>query len=741
MPARLKKRGRQKFKGFDGRDVLRQPGAGGQEEPAAAAEPATGAGLFDEASAISALPVNGRLRESLSLQGFEKLTTVQAKAMKPMLQARDVLIKSETGSGKTLAYMLPLADKILSWTSQHRIDRSFGMMALVLVPTRELAEQSYEVLRKLLQKCPFIVPGCIKGGEQRKKEKARLRSGVHWLVATVGRLVDHLRSTESFSCDKLRYLVLDEADRLLDMGFEKDISAIKEQLARRKAPLEQSVLVSATLGEGIRRLSHFMLDNPVVVGRELRGDDDAEAAAASADAPGNESGDASLSVPANLRQHYIVMPCKMRLVLLLTFLRWKLDELSAQTAHPNGNKIVVFVSSSDAVEFLYRLTSAVRVAAGKGEVSAERKAEQEAERMERRRERNRIRGLRKKKQQRANAHLDMDDEDGFQNFSDDDAAIRTFDTNDSDEESAGGDAAGPGQRQVPFIRSNMFKLHGNMTQIDRTSVYNAMRRTTEPGVLFATDVAARGLDLPGVRWVVQYDPAVDEKGYTHRVGRTARAGREGDAVVFLLPHEERYVQSLTSDYGLRISRMSMELALYQLATRIGNPHLLESASALQASCESATARDKELRRLSAVAYQAFLRAYAAYPRHLRDVFNVKQLHLGHVAKAFAVVKNPSRLSELAKGPSQATGDAHEPAVVRKRRMQERDEDHVKRPRLEDVKKAFRRPQATSKRGMFSEFDTGMDDVPVDPAPRPSGKHRPCIRKALPAGKKKRKKKA
>eukprot|EP01062_Namystynia_karyoxenos_P032456 TRINITY_DN23946_c0_g1_i1.p1 TRINITY_DN23946_c0_g1~~TRINITY_DN23946_c0_g1_i1.p1 ORF type:complete len:777 (+),score=302.60 TRINITY_DN23946_c0_g1_i1:91-2331(+) len=746
MVLQRRRKGKQRHARFGGEVLRHEPHAAEQQQQPAAGAPAAASGsLFVESATIASLSINSRLREALTLQGFSRLTSVQQQAMGPMLGAGDVLIKSETGSGKTLAYVLPIAERILSWTAQNRISRDYGTIALTLTPTRELAEQSYGVLRRTLQKCPFIVPGCIMGGEQRKKEKARLRAGVHWLVATVGRLVDHLRTTQSFDCSKLKYVILDEADRLLDLGYEKDITLIKEALTKRGAPVEKSVLVSATLGEGIRRLSHFLLRDPVVVGRELRGDDDGAADGAAVD-----HGDATISVPPNLQQHYIVTPTKLRLVLLLSFLRWKIDALkdAGEQGAAEGNKIAVFFSSSDSVEFHYRLISAVKVT---GAAAQRPDAAALQQRDEARREKKKRRAMLRRQERSANAHLDWDDDEGFQEFSDDGAAGADLpEALESGDEDGGGRSA-----LVPFLRTNLFKLHGNMTQLDRGSVFEAMRRSPDPGVLLATDVASRGLDLPGVRWIVQYDPAGDEKSYTHRIGRTARAGRPGDAVLFVQPHEEPYVERLIADHSMQISRLSVELVLYQLARALGGTHLLECASQLHGACEAALGRDKGLKQLAAVAYQAYLRAYAAYPKHARGVFNVQQLHLGHLAKSFAVVKNPTRLGELARGGGPADGkggaSGYEPSVVRKRRLRERDAEgpggEAKRPRLDpradqqDARRTFRRPQAMTAKGQFSEFDTGVDLATMAAnsgasAPVPQRKSfRPSRRKAQ-AGKRK-----
>jgi superfamily II DNA/RNA helicase len=129
-----------------------------------------------------------------------------------------------TGSGKTLAYSLPICQHLRTLTP--KVNRSDGLYALIVVPTRELSLQTHTVITDVLRFTPFVVASSICGGEKRKSEKARLRKGVSIVVGTPGRLLDHLESTNSFKVNRIRWFVLDEADRLLDLGFEKVISKI-----------------------------------------------------------------------------------------------------------------------------------------------------------------------------------------------------------------------------------------------------------------------------------------------------------------------------------------------------------------------------------------------------------------------------------------------------------------------------------------------------------------------------------
>lgn len=164
--------------------------------------------------------------------GLKELMTVQQNAVPVVLQGRDVLIRSQTGSGKTLAYALPIVEGLQA--IRPKLNRHDGIRVVVVVPTRELAVQTYELFVKLVKPFTWIVPGLLSGGQKRKAEKARLRKGLSILVGTPGRINDHLRHTHSLNFGKTGCLVLDEADRLLDMGYEKDVAAIVKAIEDHK---------------------------------------------------------------------------------------------------------------------------------------------------------------------------------------------------------------------------------------------------------------------------------------------------------------------------------------------------------------------------------------------------------------------------------------------------------------------------------------------------------------------------
>lgn len=219
-----------------------------------------------------------RLVKSLESNGFTRTTVIQKLSIPLILDGCDVLIRSATGSGKTLTYLVPSIQRILSQSENGKISRKHGTKALIINPTRELSVQTALVASKLSQPFPWIVVSCIKGGDSRKREKARIRKGVTIMVGTPGRLLDHCETTSSFNLSNLDVFVMDEADRLLDMGFEVKIKnifkCISNQIAanNRKLSDVQNILTSATLTNAVESLADFCLrTNPRRIGTDEGG--------------------------------------------------------------------------------------------------------------------------------------------------------------------------------------------------------------------------------------------------------------------------------------------------------------------------------------------------------------------------------------------------------------------------------------------------------------------------------------
>ncbi|XP_034123690.1 probable ATP-dependent RNA helicase CG8611 isoform X2 [Drosophila guanche] len=549
-------------------------------------------------SKVASLGLHAHAVKNLEdLLSITELTTVQQKTIPHVLSGKDVLVRSQTGSGKTLAYALPLVEKLQAQVPH--IKRTDGVVALIIVPTRELVVQTYELLQKLLKPYTWIVPGSLLGGESRKSEKARLRKGINVLVGTPGRLVDHLLHTASFKLFRLQFLVLDEADRLLELGYERDVKQLVEAIDKHrleakaedeKLPQLQRLLLSATLTAQVQELAGLALSDPLYIdnsdeaasaalkSKEGYQKDSIEAQLEPDDGLGEYQEDVTgvLSIPEHLHLSYIVVPAKLRLVALSSLLAKEM------AASPKQFKAIIFMSTTEMVNFHHDMLN---------------------EALTRR-------------------VLDEDDEKVKEN----------------DEDSDDHDNSTPLLQGLRF-----FKLHGSMTQTERQGVFRGFRDCASC-VLLATDVVGRGIDVPDIKLVIQYTPPQTTADFVHRVGRTARAGRKGRAVLFLAPSESQFVRHLENK-RIRIQQGDMYAYLQTLLPLDDEARTVqEAASNLQHKFQTLLEDDRELHEKSCKAFVSWMKFYSTFPKELKPIFNVRIAHMGHFAKSFALKEAPTKFA-------------------------------------------------------------------------------------------------
>ncbi|HQY72418.1 MAG TPA: DEAD/DEAH box helicase [Aestuariivirga sp.] len=358
---------------------------------------------------FSELGLSPKVLEAISAAGYTTPTTIQAEAIPHALQRKDVLGLAQTGSGKTAAFVLPMLTLLEKGRARARMPRT-----LILEPTRELAAQVHEAFETLGKQHKLTVALLI-GGVAFEPQAAKINRGADVVIATPGRLLDHMERG-GLLLTGIEMLVIDEADRMLDMGFIPDIEKICKLLPFTR----QTMFFSATMPPEIHRLTTQFLHNPVRI----------EASAPS-------------STAASIEQYLVKVPHDAAP---------KRDALRAllrtQTKVKNG---IVFANRKTTVALLEK-------------------------------------SLRKH---------------GF---------------------SAGA-------------------LHGDMDQSARLKMLAAFRNN-EVTYLIASDVAARGLDIPEVSHVFNFDVPIHAEDYVHRVGRTGRAGREGHAFTMVTREEAKYLRAI-----------------------------------------------------------------------------------------------------------------------------------------------------------------------------------------------------
>ncbi|QLQ78542.1 hypothetical protein HG537_0A07890 [Torulaspora globosa] len=545
-----------------------------------------------ESLGVQELLVN-HLKEKMRIQ---KPTSIQKLVFSHLLvgeegRDKDLFINAQTGSGKTLAYFLPIVSRILQMNV--RVDRKSGCFALIVAPTRELASQIYSVTAMLTNCCHYLVPCLLIGGERKKSEKARLRKGCNFVIGTPGRILDHLQNTqvirEQFS-HTLKYVVLDEGDKLMELGFEETIRDILNIL--HKVPVNADkypqlpsrivhVLCSATMQNGAAKLGDVALNDYKLLSTRRTKHDDAI----------NEA-------PDQLLQRVAVVPPKLRLVTLAS----GLDEIHRkhkQAKNGETSRTMVFLSCSDSVEFHYEAFSSNDA-----------------------------------------YHRNLVGE-----------SVRLMDKGNNILPSFSTDA----DPEVLF-----YKLHGSLSQPIRTSTLESFSKDNASTkgkhlIMFCTDVASRGLDLPHVGTVVEMDPPFSTEDHLHRIGRTARAGQSGEALLFLLPGEEEGYLDKIKPYhpkGWRLLKYDQDLlkpAFQQTSVKRSdkddNPDNTirewdTNATTWHLNVERRVLEDPTFKSLAIKAFTSHVRAYATHISDEKAFFKIKFLHLGHLAKSFGLRERP-----------------------------------------------------------------------------------------------------
>jgi ATP-dependent RNA helicase RhlE len=360
--------------------------------------------------------LNTQIETGIEALGYTAPTPIQLQSMPAILQGKDVMGMAQTGTGKTAAFALPILQRLMSGPRR-------SLRALIVAPTRELAEQIHEAIGGL-GRATKLKSVTIYGGVNKNPQIRSLRQGVEIAVACPGRLLD-LADQGEIDFSRVEVLVLDEADRMFDMGFLPDIRKIIKRLPTKR----QTLLFSATMPEDIRKLAREVLHDPVTIR-------------------------VGTGAPVSTVSHavYPVAPH------LKTALLMKLLERT------DTESVLVFARTK------HRTT---RVA-----------------------------------------------------------------------------------EQMQRAGLSVASLQGNLSQNRRQDALSGFREGKYQ-ILVATDIAARGIDVSGISHVINYDMPDTVDAYTHRIGRTGRAARTGDAFTFVTPEDRGFVGDIEHVLGERIERRTL----------------------------------------------------------------------------------------------------------------------------------------------------------------------------------------
>lgn len=370
---------------------------------------------------FSGFNLDERLTHALEQLSLSQPTEIQGEAIPEVLSGKDVIASAQTGSGKTLAFLLPVMHLMLKNPSP-----TTGCRALILAPTRELADQIGQQI-KAFSNHAHLKYVLLTGGADFKYQASKLRKNPEFIVATPGRLTDHLRRNSTDLKD-LEFLVLDEADRMLELGFKDDLTAIAEQAN----PKRQSLLFSATMrNPQVLAIAKSLLNDPIRVGTETAAEHN-----------------------TNIFHKYVLCDDdKFKQKLLKLILQ---DHESSQ--------VIIFANTKAKT--------------------------------------NQLRGI------------------------------------------------------LEYFGLKAGCLHGDMTQDQRQQILKAFR-FRKFQFLVATDVAARGLDIPEIQLVVHYEMARKPEDYIHRSGRTARAGRSGSSIAFICADDWNNKARCEGALGARMEQITV----------------------------------------------------------------------------------------------------------------------------------------------------------------------------------------
>ncbi|XP_053136067.1 ATP-dependent RNA helicase DDX55 [Hemicordylus capensis] len=457
------------------------------------------------------VPLSPGVVRALQELRFPHMTPVQSATIPLFMTNKDVAAEAVTGSGKTLAFVIPIIEILLRREEKLK---KMQVGAIVITPTRELAVQINEVISHFTKYFPQFRQCLLIGGKNPVEDIERFKErGGNILVATPGRLEDMFRRKSdgldlASSVKSLDVLVLDEADRLLDMGFEASLNAILDFLPKQR----RTGLFSATQTQEVENLVRAGLRNPVRISVKEKG-----MAASNAQ-----------KTPTRLENYYMICKPDEKFNQLVHFLRQHKPE-----------KHLVFFSTCACVEYY-------------------------------------------------------------------------------------------GKALESLIKNvKVMCIHGKMKH-KRNRIFTEFRKLAS-GILVCTDVMARGIDIPEVNWVLQYDPPSNASAFVHRCGRTARIGHLGSALVFLFPMEEAYVSFLAINQKCPMQEMKPQRTVADVLPKL----------------KTLSLGDRAMYEKGMKAFVSHVQAYAKHECNL--IFRIKDLDFASLARGFALLKMP-RMPEL-KGKS------------------------------------------------------------------------------------------
>ncbi|KAL3270693.1 hypothetical protein HHI36_021221 [Cryptolaemus montrouzieri] len=455
------------------------------------------------------VPLQNEVKQAILSFKFPTMTPVQAATIPQLLKQKDVAAEAATGSGKTLAFLIPMLEILKRRESEEKW-KKHKVGAIVISPTRELALQTRDVLEQMLEHVKGLTSALFVGGNSVDEDVQKFKErGANIIICTPGRLEDLLTRKVDINLSQavksLEILILDEADKLLDLGFQNTLNIILSYLPRQR----RTGLFSATQTKEVQDIIRAGLRNPVLI---------------------SVSAKASQSTPVTLTNYYIVTRDDGKLASLFNFLERR-----------DVQKAMLFLPTCASVDYWSHIFNALV----------------------------------------------------------------------------------PKNLDLPI-----FAIHGKMKQ-KRNKVLDNFRKSSK-GLILCTDVMARGIDIPEIDWVLQWDPPASASAFVHRVGRTARQGHQGSSLILLLENEEDYVTFIEKNQRVTLSPLEDDVTEKQVDSFADKIRKLQL-------------KDRALMEKATKAFVSHVRAYSKHECSI--LLQVKNLPLGAMAYTYGLLQLP-KMPEL-----------------------------------------------------------------------------------------------
>ena len=490
---------------------------------------------------------------------FDKITKVQNIVINEFLKNKDVIVKSVTGSGKTISYIIPIIQRLINYSKENKNYKN-EILALILLPARELAEQVYSEMSKFLSNINYSFTSQILiGGKKVEDDLSKFRAQIpNIIIATPGRLVD-IQEKEKISFSNLEILILDEADRMLDMGFEMAVSNIISKLPKQR----RTGLFSATVTSNVENLIKAGMRNPEFINIIINQNKSSNLFVSEKEikdkinnkgsyysiiefTPDNyRINNSSQEVPKGLGQYYrVIKNIKFKIPHLIQLLYGLYNS-------DKNEKIMIFLSTCFSVDYFNIILPLL-----------------------------------------------------FKKFN-----IENY---------------------------SCSKLHSKISQNKREKEYKNFKieDSHKLNILLTTDLSARGIDIPDVDMIIQFDPPKNEDSYIHKAGRTARVGNTGVSILFLLEEELSFINFMKQKF------IYIDEFPYPYPDDNKNEEIVDNLNKLSIlKCiKDINISDKWIYDKAVNTFISYLRFYKE--NELKYIFDVRSLDIGNLANSFQLLKLP-----------------------------------------------------------------------------------------------------